>query len=318
MNLLSCCFTAFFFFMAMSQPASAAASASSYSKSVRQGGTVFDISSRPAGGSAVQIVTVTVRSGGRKVASVKADVDYLPRSAQAVDLTGDGRPELAVISRTSGGVAAEALDVYWLDGATLHRVEIPELDEKSGYRGGDRFHLEGRLIVRTVPLYREGDFAGKPTGGTRSLKYDFKQGAFALYVQTERAANLPDDAAVQAAPVPETAPPVAEKPSQPPPSAPAITEIAAVASGIEIRAGRAVEKFRIVRLDKPERIAVDIPDADSSLAGKKIPVNRFGISTVRVGRNKGFLRVVLDTSLKKFPQYSVKSSDAGVLIEFPQ
>ena len=86
----------------------------------------------------------------------------------------------------------ESLDVYWLDGTTLSRTTVPELVEKSRYKGGDRFRLEGRLIVRTIPVYRDGDPVGKPTGGTRTVKYDFKEGAFTLNVQSERTADPSD------------------------------------------------------------------------------------------------------------------------------
>ena len=166
-----------FLLMLMNHSESAAGSNCSYSKSVHLKGTTFDIISRPADGCAVQIVTVTARRSGKKTAVTKADVDYLARLAQAVDLTGDGLPELALISRAAGDTATEALDVYWLDGKSLRRSIVPELEDKNGYKGGDRFRIEGRQIVRTIPVYRDGDPAGKPTGGTRMLKYDFKDGA---------------------------------------------------------------------------------------------------------------------------------------------
>jgi type IV pilus assembly protein PilQ len=71
-----------------------------------------------------------------------------------------------------------------------------------------------------------------------------------------------------------------------------------------------------MRLDKPERIVIDIPDADSHLAGKRVAINRFGVSRARVGRNRGFLRIVLETNSKVFPKFDVKPSDAGITIEF--
>ncbi|MFA7404336.1 MAG: AMIN domain-containing protein [Pelobacteraceae bacterium] len=318
MNLIQCIFAAFFLLMVMSRPVTAAGNKCSYSKSLHHKGTVFDIVSRPAHGCGVQVVTVTVQRRGKIIATVKADVDYLTQSAKVVDLTGDGRPELAVISRASGATATETMDVYWLNGTTLRGITVPDLDEKSGYRGGDRYNIEGRLIVRTIPVYRYDDSIEKPTGGTRSLKYDFKDGAFSLYVQTERASNLYSDSSAQSTAfgTPET--PAESKPARSNSAGLAITEITAGESGIEIRANGAMGKYKTMRLDKPERIAIDIPDADSSLAGKKVAINRFGISKARVGRNKGFLRVVLDTTLTAFPKYEVKPSDSGLRIVFTQ
>ncbi|OGU14569.1 MAG: hypothetical protein A2076_01770 [Geobacteraceae bacterium GWC2_53_11] len=307
----------FFLIVMSSQVVSAAGATCSYSRSVQKQGVTFDITSRPASGCAVQIITVGARKGGKKLAGVKADVDYLVQSAKPVDLTGDGVPELLVTSRTTGGIVSEALDVYVVDGAGLRRVTVPELDDKSGYRGGDRFHFEERLIVRTVPVYRDGDPDTRPAGGTRSLKYEFRDGAFSLYVQMENASNIPAAVNAQSIAVSSPAPQPAEK-QEAAATGRSVTEVVAGDSGIEIRTNGAVAKYRTVRLDKPERIAIDIPGADSTLAGKKIHLDRYGISTVRVGRNKGFLRVVFDTSLAKFPKFEVKSSDAGVLVEFPQ
>lgn len=318
MDLIKYFFATFFLLIVMSQPTAAAGSKSSYSKSVQQGGTSFDISSRPAVGCTAQIVTVSVRRAGKKTARLKADVDYLARSAQAVDLNGDGNPELAIFSRTTGTVAAEALDVYWLDGTTLRRSKVPELDENSGYKGGDRFQLEDRLIVRTVPVYRDGDPVEKPTGGIRTLMYGFKEGAFTHYVQSEKAADTPADSRTQSAPQPVQPPAVDTKSAVATAATLSVTGITVVESGIEIRTNGAAVTYKTMKLEKPERIAIDIPGADSALTGKKTAINRFGISTVRLGSNKGFLRVVLDSTLGTFPKYQVKSFASGILVEFTQ
>jgi hypothetical protein len=274
----------------------------SYSKSLQAGKTAFDIRSIPVSGCAVQIISVAVRRGGKKVAGMKADVDYLVRSVKAADLTGDGTPELAVFSRTTDGMESESLDVYWMDGTNLRRAMVPELDDKSGYRGGDRFTLDGRKIFRTMPVYRAGDQAGKATGGTRLLKYEFRGGGLTPFVQEVRVPALP----------------VETKPVVPAAAVFAVTGVSAVEAGIEIGGDGPIEKFKVMKLVNPERIVIDIPDADSSLARKVISINRFGISDARVGRNKGFLRVVLDTTPGTVPKYRVSPSAGGMLVEFTQ
>lgn len=316
MNLIKYIFAVTFLLMVMGEPVSAADGKCSYYKSVKQGRSVFDVGSRPAGSCAVQIVTVTLKRGGKNIASFKTDVDYLAHSAQAVDLTGDGAPELVVISRTTGGVLTEALDVYWVEGATIHRSTVPEFEGKSGYRGGDRFRLEGRLIVRTIPVYLDGDRAGSPTGGSRTLKYKFREGVVEFYVQTEQPPGALDAPPAANAPQPLQETAAAAKPEAAVAAPLAVTGVTAGEAGIEIMATGAVEKFKVMKLENPERIAIDLPGATSPLIGKKIAVNRFGISKVRVGRNKGFLRLVLDTQLKRFPKYEVKSSGGGILVEF--
>lgn len=313
------CWLAFFLlFMTMSQSVSAAVSKCSFSKSVKQGRNSFDIRSRPGDGCAVQVITVIARVRGKNIDVLKADVDYLSKSAQVIDLNDDGTPELVVISQTTGGVATEALDVYWLDGTTLRRATVPELAEKDGYSGGDRYHLDGHKIVRTIPLDLEDNTAGKPKGGERLIMYNFREGNLNLYLQKEqtvttsasptgaRTPQAAQKALIETAPVPSNI------------SAPIISGITAGEMGLEIKGDGPIENYKVMKLEKPERIAIDIPGATSNLIGRKITINRFGISKARFGRNKGFLRIVLDTNLKTFPKYEVNSSGTDIVIKFTQ
>lgn len=314
------CAVVFFLFMIVSLPVAAADSNCSYSTRVKLGDTTFDVSSRPVQGCAVHIITVTASRNGRKMSELKADVDYLATSARSIDLTGDGTQELIVISRPTRGMRTESLDVYWLEGTTMYRAMVPDLEEKSGYKGEDRFYLEGRAIVRSFPVYNDGDTAGKPSGGTRLFMYEFKEGKIIPVVSSAKAGNSSENSTVpNTVPSTPVAPiaPIAKK-SPVVSAALYVTEIATTDSGVEIRTNGTTVKYKTMRLEKPERIAIDIPGADSSLAGKKITINRFGISTARIGRNKGFLRIVLDTNLGTFPKHQVNSSDTGVLIVFPQ
>lgn len=307
----------FILLIVVNQPVNAAGVINTFSKSVQNGDAVFDINSRPVADSSVHIVTVSLKRGGKKVATLKADVDQLPYSAEAVDLAKDGTTELVLISRAKDGVASELLDVCWLDGTNfLHRTTIPEPDEKTGYKGGDRFYIEDHLVVRSFPVYLDSDLPGKPSGGTRLLKYKFKDGVFTLYVESERADTISDDSMLKSAIQPSHK---EIRPKNAPLLVPAglvITEVATVETGIEIKTNGTVPKFRTIRLDKPERIAIDITGADSLLAGRKISINSFGITKARVGRNKGFLRVVLDTEQKIFPKFEVRSSGTGLIVEF--
>lgn len=290
-----------------------AGSSGSFSKTLQQGKTIFTFNSKAILQYSAQIVSVSVQRDGKKLASLKLDVDCQADSAQLADLNGDGTPELVVFSKRIGAKVPEALDVYWLDGKSLRHSAAPSLENESGYRGGDSFHLQGRLLVRTVPMYMDGDAPGKPTGGTRVLKYDFKDGAFVLYVQSEKLENLLSSPEAQSF-TPAVESPILKKPAAD--TRIKITEVVATESGIAIKTSGIVSKHKVMNLENPERIAVDIYDADSPLVGKRVAINRFDISRARIGRNKGFLRIALDTSLTKFPKYEVKSSDSGLIIEF--
>lgn len=348
----------------LSQSAFAAGSNTRFSKSAGRGNVVFDISSRQVSGTAVQIVTVTARRSNKKIATRKADSDFVPQSAQAVSLSGSADPELVLIGTASVPPKTESADVYWIDGSSLRRASLPDPADRSGYRGGDRIKVEGRLIVRTVPVYRDGDPDGRPGGGSRILKYEFRNGAFLLTAGIEKAAEPPaavpaerpvieekpvkPEAPVQVEapaeqpvrkpavetspflseaprtpadrPEPDTAAAVAPSPAEP--AAPAATifvnSITAGDGGIEIAVSGFKGTHKVVRLENPERLAIDIPEADSPLAGRKVELNRFGISTAKVGRNDGSMRITFSASLNQFPKYDVKTVSTGLLVVFPQ
>src|SRR6185369_2200165 len=122
-------------------PASAVAGGCSFKKTLQQSGYVFDISSRPADGCAVQIIEVVVRRGGKPFANFKTDVDYLAEAAWTADLNGDGKPELAVASRSVKDDGRGTFDVYWLAGNVFQRAALPKNEEGAGYRGQDTFRL---------------------------------------------------------------------------------------------------------------------------------------------------------------------------------
>lgn len=93
------------------------------------------------------------------------------------DLDADGTPEVVVITRSSGsGSYGEA----WVVKFTHRGLLITQLDEMpaphgQGYQGHDEFLRGGeRRIVRTFPIYRDGDANASPSGGTRMIVYAFR------------------------------------------------------------------------------------------------------------------------------------------------
>ena len=291
---------------ALSVPATAATRNCTFKKQLRQADLAFDIASRPAVGCAVQVIDITLRSGGKFVSRYRADVDYLAEKAWLADITGDGRPELVIASSSVDNEARGALDVYQIEKNSLRRAALPKLEEPSGYRGGDRFFLDDHLIVRTFPVYLAGDAANKPSGGSQTLKYDFGGGKLSLRVKQENQATAaePDRGAATV------------QEAQGKPAGTVISKVALDGTAIEISANAPVNNFKIMKLEKPERIAIDIPGAASPLAGKKVKIDNFGISRARVGNNRGFLRIVLDSTRPAFPKYTVTRSDSGIKVVF--
>lgn len=288
----------------------------SFKKTLQQGGYVFDVSSRPADGCAVQIIEVAVRRGGKPFASFKTDVDFLAGSAWTADLNGDGKPELAVASRSVKDNGRGTFDVYWLEGNILQRAALPKYDEGAGYQGQDSFRLNGNKIVRTFPVYRDNDPDNRPSGGTRTLQYTFRDGRLELEGKSDEFATTAS-VAPHVTPVRSAvaeASPAAEKPAAA--GKPVIQGIVSGSSFIDIQANSTIVKFKLLKLDKPARLAIDIPRATSAMSSQSISIGSNGILKARVGANPGFLRIVLDSSQTSFPSHSVAATENGLRIEF--
>lgn len=95
--------------------------------------------------------------------------------------------------------------------------------------------------------------------------------------------------------------------------------IKAVKSGndyIEITTSSAISTYKAIKLSNPERLAIDVPAAKSALETKTLPINKFGISKVRIGPYPDYTRVVFDSSKTDFPGYTIERSRDGLRIHF--
>jgi hypothetical protein len=263
----------------------------------------------------VQVISISVRRGGKNFANLRSDVDYLAEKAWTADLDGDGRPELVVASRSAGNNASSALDVYHLKGNVILRSPLITSSNPVGHSVADRFHLDGRRIVRTIPVDSSGDSRDKSEGNSRLEFYEFNHGKLALLPQhvtkTESASQPARGVTEQAAATPARVGSAEAKGS-----GLTLSGIAPGATSIEITADARIGKFRTMKLDKPERLAIDFPAATSPLAGKTVKVGNFGIKRARIGLNKGFVRIVLDSDRPVFPKYSITTSDNVMRVDF--
>jgi len=145
------------------------------------------------------------------------------------------------------------------------------------------------------------------------LKYEMHRNKLSLYVQNDE--PLPEPEILSAEPVKtesvETPRSVVKEVY-----APSVTDVEVVDNGIMLKIMGPVGKYRVINLDKPERIAVDFIKGKTGLKVNNITIGKFGISRVRVGNNKGFIRFVFDAKDKKFPPHTVKPVADGLLVEF--
>lgn len=105
-------------------------------------------------------------------------------SAFATDLDGDNLPELLLWIRDERDTAAgQILGWRLVPYGEAEALRLPPLsdDESIGWRGNDQFGVQGRLLTRSYPLYRESDEATRPTGGfVRVLNYALREGVFVV------------------------------------------------------------------------------------------------------------------------------------------
>ena len=87
------------------------------------------------------------------------------------------------------------------------------------------------------------------------------------------------------------------------------------ASYIDIQTNGPVEKFKQLKLSKPERLSIEMPGT-SSMNVNSVQVKRFGVGAVRVGTTPGLVRVVLDATKPAFPKYEIATVENGLRITF--
>jgi len=95
-----------------------------------------------------------------------------------------------------------------------------------------------------------------------------------------------------------------------------ITAIKVGTSYVEIEANNRLEVFEQMKLAQPNRLAIDVPGATSSLSTKSITVRRFGLEQVRIGRYPDHVRIVLDAGSSPFPDYQITSTEKGLRVSF--
>ncbi len=116
--------------------------------------------------------------------------------AFATDLDSDGRPELLLWWQSTGSSAEGAVRGWrFEDEAASIALLLPELDSDSalGYRGRDQFGIQGAMLARSFPVYREDDDNAEPTSGfVRVIRYALNKGSFeAASISLEPAAGSP-------------------------------------------------------------------------------------------------------------------------------
>lgn len=81
-----------------------------------------------------------------------------------------------------------------------------------------------------------------------------------------------------------------------------------------VSADGAMTDFLAKKLDKPDRIVIDIKGVIEQIKTDTLQVNSEIVKKVRVGQHPGYTRIVLDTPGKPMLDYNVKPTDNGLIV----
>lgn len=131
---------------------------------------------RAANDSSIGTLEITHTGLAPGPATIRREIDGLVSGAELADLDADGRPELYVYTTSVGsGSYGDVVGYAVTAGSGLAEIRLSEPTEQQmgdwGYRGHDRFRVEGQKLLRRFPVYRPEDPNAAPGGGSREVHY---------------------------------------------------------------------------------------------------------------------------------------------------
>lgn len=122
------------------------------------------------GGKLVNIL-VSQKDGGIFIKKFKFDGEI--KEAFTADLNGDGKDEVYIFNQGEGSGSYGNLYGYQAETTGLDSISLGDLplQYREKYMGHDSFGIEGKNLLRFIPLYNEIDPNCCPTGGNAIIKY---------------------------------------------------------------------------------------------------------------------------------------------------
>lgn len=87
---------------------------------------------------------------------------------------------------------------------------------------------------------------------------------------------------------------------------------------IEIAVAGGPVTFTSFKLDKPERLVIDLFGTKNAMQTASVPVNRFGIAKARVGVSPGKVRIVFDSTNSRIYSHQLDKIAGGLKINFSE
>lgn len=127
--------------------------------------------------SAIGSLLVTVAAPSGKRATVRVDRDGEMVGAWAADLDLDGKFEVVVATRSTGGGNYGKAVVYSWTGDILKKRIVPELSQGQlkGYFGKDQFSVSRNSLIRSYPMFVQKANDPPRKTGNRTLRLNLKK-----------------------------------------------------------------------------------------------------------------------------------------------
>lgn len=142
-------------------------SSSSFSRNLSLEGVSFQVNSNYG--------QLTVQpSGFQDNSRIQRQIDGIVKNAEIWDLNNDGAPELLIYTSSGNNQRGEVIAYTSYGRSSVGEVYVPELDYQAGrgYEGYDTYGITDGWLVRTFPVYQNGN----RTGATREIKYRMVNG----------------------------------------------------------------------------------------------------------------------------------------------
>lgn len=159
----------------------------------KTGKTITILESHPVGRS-LSTIEIGTRDFEHNYVEIYEDIDPISNVILA-DLDGNGFDEIYIITSSAGsGSYKTVLGFASNQDKSLSMIHFPGIQEGDeqfeGYMGHDTFKLEDQKLVRTFPIYNEGDPNQNPTGGTQKLYYGLYPGEAMWQLKIDKTETL--------------------------------------------------------------------------------------------------------------------------------
>ena len=126
----------------------------------------------------LKVAVVDLKGDTTKADSIDIrDIKGFLKDVAVADLDRDGNPEVYCFTQSKGTeISGSVYGIAYLNGKAV-TIQPGSIDNSTveGYKGQDSFYVQAPYLMRTYPLYKEGDVDAAPSGGKKTIKYKLEK-----------------------------------------------------------------------------------------------------------------------------------------------